>query len=127
MENVIIIAIIAVIAVFAVKSCIRRANQGCCGTGGDSEKKVRVRDKNKENYPYCVRIGVEGMTCNHCKERVENALNKEDGVWAQVNLAEKSALVRMKKELSREDLERVIRRAGYTMTDFEQMDSATAS
>ena len=88
-----------------------------CGAGGDAQKRVRVRDKNKEHYPYCVKIGVDGMTCSHCRERVENALNQEEGVWAQVNLKEGSAVVRMKRELSREELERIIRRAGYTMKE----------
>ncbi|SER58333.1 copper chaperone CopZ [Salipaludibacillus aurantiacus] len=32
-------------------------------------------------------IQVEGMTCNHCKQAVEGALNKVDGVAkAEVNL-----------------------------------------
>ena len=57
------------------------------------------------------------MTCSHCRERVENALDQEEGVWAQVNLKEGSAVVRMKRELSREELERIIRRAGYTMKE----------
>ena len=119
MESAVIILIILIICIFGIKSYARRLTQGCCGAGGDTEKKVRVRDKNKEHYPYCVKIGIEGMTCSHCRERVENALNKEEGVWAQVDLKDGSAVVRMKKELSREELERIIRRAGYTMTGME--------
>ena len=133
MESAVIILIVIIICIFGIKSyarrltqgcCIfgiksyaRRLTQGCCGAGGDAQKRVRVRDKNKEHYPYCVKIGVDGMTCSHCRERVENALNQEEGVWAQVNLKEGSAVVRMKRELSREELERIIRRAGYTMKE----------
>lgn len=40
------------------------------------------------HYPYCVQIGIDGMTCNHCKARVENTLNSEDGVWAEVDLSQ---------------------------------------
>ena len=117
MESAVIILIVIIICIVGIKSYARRLTQGCCGAGGDAQKRVRVRDKNKEHYPYCVKIGVDGMTCSHCRERVENALNQEEGVWAQVNLKEGSAVVRMKRELSREELERIIRRAGYTMKE----------
>ena len=48
------------------------------------------------HYPYCVQIGIDGMTCNHCKARVENTLNSEDGVWAEVDLSQNLATVHMK-------------------------------
>lgn len=118
LTNIIILAIVAVIAFFGVRSIITRANQGCCGAG-ESTKKVRVKDKNEANYACTVKLGIEGMTCNKCRERVENALNAEEGVWAEVDLKENSALVRMKKELTRDDLERVIRHAGYSLTSYE--------
>jgi copper chaperone CopZ len=114
MGNVIIVLILVVIAVVAVRSYSKKLTQGCCGAGGDSNKKVRVRDKNPDHYPYTVTIGVEGMTCKHCKQRVENALNEEEGVWAEVDLENHSALVRMKKPVSEERLRRVITQAGYT-------------
>ena len=74
MESAVIILIVIVICIFGIKSYARRLTQGCCGAGGDAQKRVRVRDKNKEHYPYCVKIGVDGMTCSHCRERVEKAL-----------------------------------------------------
>ena len=49
---------------------------------------------------------------------MENALNKEEGVWAKVSLKDSAAEVRMKKPLSREELERVIQQAGYRLTSF---------
>ena len=50
---------------------------------------------------------------------MENALNKEEGVWAKVSLKDSAAEVRLKKPLSREELERVIQQAGYRLTSFE--------
>lgn len=116
MANVIIVLILVLICIYSVRSYMKKLTQGCCGAGGDEEKKVKVRDKNPEHYPHCVTIGVEGMTCSHCKARVENALNAEEGVWAQVNLKEKKAQVRMKNALSEDELRRIISRAGYTFT-----------
>ncbi|HOG01383.1 MAG TPA: heavy-metal-associated domain-containing protein [Clostridia bacterium] len=56
---------------------------------------------------------IEGMTCNHCKMRVEKALNAIDGVTAAVDLAAKSAELTLSKEVSKETLENAVRDAGY--------------
>lgn len=58
------------------------------------------------HYPYCVQIGIDGMTCDHCKARVENTLNSEDGVWAEVDLSQNLATVHMKNNLSELFLEK---------------------
>lgn len=120
MTNVIIIAIIVVICALGVKSYAKKLTHGCCGGETDTEKKVRVKDKKPEHYPYSVVIGIEGMTCSHCKQHVENALNSGEGVWAEVNLKEGSAVVRMKNQLPEEELRRIITRAGYTMTGVKE-------
>lgn len=120
MANVIIVAVLVIICVFAVISYAKKLTQGCCGAGGDKEKKIKVNDKNVSNYPYSVKISIDGMTCNHCKMRVENALNSNEGVWAEVDLGKKSALVRMKKELSDDELRRIITKAGYVVMGIEK-------
>jgi hypothetical protein len=86
MSTAIIVAVLLGVCILSVKSYAKRLSHGCCG-GGDSDapKKVKVADKNKKDYPYCVTVEVDGMTCNHCKARVENALNSCNGVWAEVN------------------------------------------
>ncbi|CVI72536.1 copper exporting ATPase [Clostridiales bacterium CHKCI001] len=119
MGTAIIVLMLVIICIYAIKSYTKKLAHGCCGAGGDDEKKIRVKDKNAAHYPYCVKIGVEGMTCSHCKLRVENALNAEDGVWAQVNLKSKSALVRMKDPIPEETLRCIITRNGYTVTDIQ--------
>ena len=118
LTNIVIIAIVAVLCVYGVMKFKKNVSSGCCGTG-DDEKKVRVKDKDKSNYPYCAKLTVEGMTCNHCREKVENTLNSEEGCWATVDLDSKTATVRMKKEIPQEEFERVIRHAGYTLTGME--------
>jgi copper chaperone CopZ len=113
MSTAIIVLILLVICVFAVKSYCKRLTSGCCGCGGDKPKRVKVKDKNKADYAYCVNVMVDGMTCDHCKARVENALNSHKGVWAEVNLASKSVIVRMKERLSDDELTKIITAEGY--------------
>lgn len=116
MANVIIILLLVVICIYAVRSYMKKLASGCCGAGGDAEKKIKVADKNPDHYPHCVTIDIDGMTCGHCKLRVENALNAEEGVWAKVNLEAKNALVYMKNAISEDELCRIIGRAGYVVT-----------
>ena len=80
-----------------------------------------MADRNKAHYPYAVRLTIDGMTCGNCAQRVENALNRLDGVWATVDLSERSALVRSKTELSDDLLRKTVLDTGYTMLKCEKV------
>ncbi len=123
MSTAIIVLILVVIAIFSIKSYAKKLSSGCCGSGGDTEKKIKVRDKNPEHYSKCVEIGIDGMTCTHCKIRIENALNSEEGVWAEVDLKNQSATVRMKDMISEDALRHIISRAGYLATYVDAQDN----
>lgn len=58
-------------------------------------------------------ILIEGMSCNHCSSRVENALNALEGTKAKVDLKKKCAFV--ETELSDEVLTHAVEDAGYTV------------
>ncbi|MGD9567608.1 MAG: heavy metal translocating P-type ATPase [Sedimentibacter sp.] len=59
-------------------------------------------------------LKVEGMTCGHCKMTVEKALKAVDGVEnAVVDLANKSADVKLTKEVSDDVLKKAVEDAGY--------------
>ena len=60
-----------------------------------------------------VELDVSGMTCAACAARVENRLNKIDGVRASVNYATRVATVDAPEPLVDDDLCEVVRRAGY--------------
>lgn len=65
-------------------------------------------------------IFIEGMTCNHCKMRVEKTLNGIDGVTsAQVILADQKAVVESEKELDETLITELIDDAGYTVVRFQ--------
>ncbi|MRG87361.1 heavy metal translocating P-type ATPase [Salinibacillus xinjiangensis] len=59
-------------------------------------------------------LGVTGMTCAACSNRIEKVLNKMDGVEAQVNLTTKKATVDYDPEKANiEDITKKIENIGY--------------
>ena len=118
MVNLILILLLVVLCAAAAYFAFKLLRGGGCCGNREAEKKVRVADKDPKHYPYEVHIGIAGMSCKHCKQRVENALNSENGVWAEVDLSSNSALVRMKTRIPEETLRRDIVREGYSVTSI---------
>ena len=93
MVNVIVILILILIAMFAVRGTIKhmKGESPCCGGGGASE----VKEKSQANWRGPVVgekiVQISGMTCEHCVNRVMHALNKIDGVSANVSLKGKKS------------------------------------
>lgn len=121
MGTIIIIAIIVVLCVYAIYTYGRklRSGGGCCGEHDPMEKKVKVADRDKRNYPYAVTLSIDGMTCSNCSRRVENALNQMPGVWAKVDLGSGKADVRLKDQMEEERLREAVRQAGYVVLSVE--------
>lgn len=115
MASVIILLVLAVICGYGVYSYVHhlRCGGGCCGEREALDRKVKVGDKNKSHYPYTLYLKVDGMTCGNCVRRVENALNRLDGVWASVEMDRHMATVRMKERLPEETLKKAVKDAGY--------------
>ncbi len=115
-STAVICVILAVICIFSVKKYRKKLTSGCCGAGGEGTvKKRRVSDRNKAHYPYTKILKIDGMSCGNCANRVENALNALDGVWASVDLGSQEALVRMKQPTDPELLKNTVRKQGYTV------------
>ena len=57
--------------------------------------------------------------CKHCVKHVTDALNKLDGVAAEVSLSNKSAVVNLEKEVSDESLKQAVEDAGYQVTGIQ--------
>lgn len=65
-------------------------------------------------------VYIDGMCCEHCSKRVENALSAVTGVVsADVKLKKKLAVVRSREEVSDEEIKRVVTEAGYSVTSIE--------
>lgn len=114
MENIIIIGIMAVIVILAVMRFGKHfKGGGCCGSTGNT-----IRDRKTLTEP---KIGekimtIEGMTCENCEIRVENALNRLDGVAAKVNWKKKTAVVSYSREISNDMLKATVEQRGYKVS-----------
>lgn len=65
-------------------------------------------------------ITINGMSCEHCKARVEKALNAIDGVEAKVDLKKNNATVSLTTEVSDEVLKNAVNEAGYEAVSVEE-------
>lgn len=112
MITVLIIAVVAVFLIIGVLSLHKRVTKGCCDVSDDGNVSVRKVDENLKDYPYTKKVHVEGMHCDNCVKRVENAY-AEKGCYAQVSLKKQEAVVHMKQELPDEMLVAIPVRIGY--------------
>lgn len=65
-------------------------------------------------------ISIEGLHCDHCRDRAEKALNAIDGVEAKVNLKKKQATVSLSKEVADQSFADALEEAGYQMVSIEE-------
>lgn len=116
MENIIIIGILVIAVMIGVIYTVKhfRGESSCCG-GGSS---VKAKKKKLKNVIARKAIIIEGMTCDHCKNRVERVLNEMEGVSGKVNLSKKQAIVSMEREVSDEELKAVVEKAGYKVVEI---------
>ena len=95
-----------------------RHESGCCGGSGSSQK---VKKQKLKQVVAVKKIKVDGMTCNHCKDRVENALNKLPQVNAKVNLKQGEAIVKLGEDMSDEILAEAISQMGYYVESIDKI------
>ena len=116
MQDYIIVGILLAVIVLAVLRGKKHfKGGGCCGSGSNT-----IRDKKALTEP---KIGekiltVEGMHCENCEVRVENALNRLENVACKVSWKKKSAIVSYSKEISNDLLKETVERLGYQVTEI---------
>lgn len=110
MENAIIIGIIVVLAVLGLRSTIKHLKgQGeCCGGGGYKVKRKKLPKVISQKT-----FKVEGMKCDNCKNRVEEAVNDIDDLSGRVNLKKGELTVSYAAPVDDEVIISKIERAGY--------------
>ncbi len=65
------------------------------------------------------RLVIEGMSCQHCVNRVKKALEEVNGVIsAEVNLKGKYAVVELKEKIEDNVLKNAIEDAGYDLAEI---------
>ncbi len=114
-----LLGLIALLVYFMKKE--RTEGSSCCGTPETKEARVRVADRNKSHYPYTYLLSIDGMMCDNCAARVENALNRCEGTWAKVDLSEKEALVRPKERREKEDFSEALKGTSYTLLKVSEV------
>lgn len=106
---VILICLVAVGVVYTVKHFTGEG--GCCG--GDS---CKMKRKKLPHVRYEKTFLVQGMHCDHCKARVERAINDIQGVAARANWKKGEVVVSYAEDVADEVIARQLQRDGYQVT-----------
>ena len=116
MADFVIIGILIILIIIGIRSGIKhfKGEGGCCGGGSF----VKVKRKKLKQVVKQRTVVIDGMTCEHCKARVESRLNSLDGVLAKVNLKRKTAVVSMEKDVEDEVIKKAIENAGYEVIEI---------
>ncbi len=119
--EIIIVIVITVAVAWGIYEIVKKSKHGggCCGEHDEAEKRVTVKDRNKAHYPYIITLKIEGMTCENCARRVENALNSLDGIWAQVDIGSHIAKVRCKQLADDKQLIKTVTQSGYAASKIK--------
>ena len=118
METYIIITVIVLILGASVFTTVRRLkNKSCCSGSGSKT----LKEHKKLNDPVIMKkfIKIEGMHCENCKTAVERHIEKIDGALCNVNLARKTAVVRLSREISDEMLAEAVTALDFTVLGIE--------
>lgn len=115
MTDIIIIAIVAVVLILALRSAVRhfRGEGGCCGGGTYKAKEKKLSAVAAQKTAI-----VEGMSCQHCVNRVMEAVNAIEGASARVHLKKGTVTISMDRPIEDEIIVSAIENAGYEVKDI---------
>ena len=111
MENTILILILTIAVGLAVRAALKhfRGEGGCC-SGGTYKARPRKLNSVAETRVY----RVEGMSCQHCINRVTEAVHDAGRTSARVNLRKGTVTVAMEQPVDDAIIVAALDRAGYT-------------
>lgn len=119
MTTGIIISVLVVVCFIAVRTYVKKLAHGCCGAGGDKERKIaETADLSDCKYRYTVKI--VGMTCKNCAVRIENTFNRQEGIFAQVDYKSGIAEISAKEPLPEIVIRQRIVGLGYSVEEIKQ-------
>lgn len=115
MTDYIIIGILAVVAILCIRSTVKhfKGQSGCGGGGGYTPKKKKLT-----NVLYQKTFKVDGMHCDHCKNRVEEVVNDMKGVAGKVDLKNGELTVSYAEQVDDALIKTRIEKAGYTVREI---------
>ena len=118
MTDFIIVAIVIVAAGLGIRSTMKhfKGQGGCCGGGSYKPKRKKLSQVLYKKIFY-----VEGMHCEHCKNRVEEIVNDIANVAGSVNLKKGELTVSYADNVEDELIKARIERAGYSVKKIERI------
>lgn len=66
-------------------------------------------------------IKIKGMSCLHCANKVKTALESEKDLKAKIDLKNNLAVIKLKTDISNEELITRVTKAGYTVEEIENI------
>ena len=113
--NFVIVGILAVALLLGIRSTVKhfKGQGGCCGGESDykpKKKKLKAVTATKT-------FKVEGMHCEHCRNRVTEAVNDIPHVAGVVNLKKVEVTVSYEEPVPDDVIKEKIERAGYKVTE----------
>ena len=116
MTDMIIIFILILVLLLALFRARKHfQGGGCCGSGSNTIRLKKTLDGPKKGEKTLV---IQGMHCENCEIRVENALNRLENVAAKVSWKKKAAVVAYSAEVSDESLKEAVESLGYEVTEI---------
>lgn len=115
MTNIVIILILVAFVILALRRARKHFHGGCCGSGSNT---IRTHKTLSEPIIGTKVLRIEGMHCENCQTRVENAIDHLDHAACRVNLRKGTATVSYSAEIPDELLRQSVERLGYTVTDI---------
>ncbi len=118
MTDGIIIAILTVVVLLGIRSTVKHfsGKGGCCG---GSDYKPKKKKLSKVLYKKVFQVG--GMHCEHCKRRVEEAVNDIKGVAGIVNLKKGELTVSYEMDVKDEEIIGKLEKRGYSVLKVEKL------
>lgn len=114
----ILIAVLAIAFFVVLRTLVKRfgVKRKCCG-GKRPEKREEKRLDFEPIFEVTVRI--DGLCCEDCAVRVENAFNRMNGVMANACHQEKRAVLLLGKALDETEICAVVSACGFAVTDMK--------
>lgn len=117
LPTILICVILIIVIIIGIRSTKKRATSGCCG-GSETVKKIKIKDKNKEHYPYQTILKVYDIHCQNCVRTIENTFNSQEGFYAKANTENNTVTILSKKQYSAKELINTLSKVGYTSKEL---------
>lgn len=118
MGTIVICLILLVIVIFAVKKSMKHFQGGgdCCGGGSVVTSTNKVLSQVLDQRV----VIIDGMHCENCARRIENAINEVSYLACHVSLDENKAIVESTQMIQDEEIVSIIKKVGYHVVEIKK-------